>query len=91
LTPEARRTIAEIVSVIKEGAQSQRSPSLSEDATRRRSTVSHIPKGLSWSSGSVNARPRGKSVQGVWGVPDVPKGSLGKEGPLAWKAGVPQY
>lgn len=87
-TPEARRTIAEIVTVIKEGSMNQHSPSLGSDDSRRKSSV--IPKGRSWSSGSVNARPRGKSVQGVWGTPDVPKGVLVKE-PLPWTAAVPQY
>jgi epsilon-lactone hydrolase len=91
-TPEARRTIGEIVSVIKEGATSQRSPSssLSDQSSRRRSTVTHIPKGRSWSSGSINARPRGKSVHGVWGVPEVPKGGLVNE-PLPSKTAKPMH
>jgi acetyl esterase/lipase len=87
-TPEARRTIAEMVTVIKEGSMNQHSPSLGSDDSRRKSSV--IPKGRSWSSGSVNARPRGKSEQGVWGIPEVPKGVLIKE-PLPWQAAVPQY
>jgi acetyl esterase/lipase len=80
-TPEARRTIGEIVSVIKEGATSQRSPSfsLTDQSSRRRSTVTHIPKGRSWSSGSVNARPRGKSVYGLSGVPNVSHDGLVNE------------
>jgi hypothetical protein len=84
-TREARQTIGEIVSVIKEGAMVH----MSEEA-RRKSSVPHVSKGRSWSSGSVNARPSRKSVTGVWGVPEVPEGVVVKE-PTPWKAAIPQY
>jgi epsilon-lactone hydrolase len=89
-TPEARRTINEIVTVIKEASLNPKNPPVEVEEMRRRSTVTHIPKGRSWSSGSVNARPREKSVQGVWGIPEAPNGMAVTE-PLSWKAAVPQY
>jgi epsilon-lactone hydrolase len=87
-TPEARKTVSEVVQVIKEGVINQRSPILGEDE-RRKSCAGHL-KGRSWSSGSVNARARARSiqVQSVWGIPDVPP--IVQE-PLPWKAAIPQY
>lgn len=82
-TPEAKRTISEVVTVVREAAINQRSPSLNSDETsRRRSSVGGLHKGSrSWSSGSIvtqsesrgsvaaPGRPRGKSVHTVYGAP----------------------
>src|SRR5579862_6252074 len=90
-TPEAKRTIGEIVRVIKQAATTERSPTLGgPELVRRKSSTSHAKKNRSWSRGSVNARPRGKSVQGVWGTPEVMEGVLIKE-PLPCTAAVPKY
>ena len=88
-TPEARKTVSEVVQVIKEGVLNQRSPILDDD--RRKSSVTPLHN-RTWSSGSVNARARGRSmqVQSVWGTPEVPKGAIVQE-PLPWKAAIPQY
>ena len=87
-TPEARKTVSEVVQVIKEGVFNQRSPTLGEHE-RRKSSAGPL-KGRSWSSGSVNARARARSVQvqSVWGTPEVPP--VVQE-PLPWKAAIPQY
>ena len=89
-TPEARRTIGEIVSVVKQVATTQRTPLLGGPELMRRKSSPNRRSRRDWSSGSVNARPRGKSVQGVWGTPEVMKGVLIKD-PLPWTAAVPQY
>src|SRR5271170_1535158 len=96
-TPEAKRTISEIVTVIREAAINQRSPSLNSEMSRRRSSIGTLHKGgRSWSSGSINlqssqsrgsvaavGRPRGKSVHNVYGTPQVMKGMVVVE-PSLW-------
>jgi hypothetical protein len=93
-TPEAKRTISEIVTVVKEASINQRSPSLNSETSPRRSSVGGLYKGgRSLSSGSVNSqssasvavagRPRGKSIHNVYGTPQVMKGMVVVE-PAAW-------
>lgn len=91
-TPEARKTVSELVQVIKEGVINQRSPTLGAEDVRRKSSVAHLNNKRSWSSGSTNARARARStqVQSVWGTPEVPKTAVVQE-PLPWKAAIPQY
>jgi len=92
-TPEAKKTITEIVGVIKQAALTAQTPSLgSPQLLRRKSSAGHMRKNRHRSSGSINARPRGRSVgpAAIWGTPPVVEGVLIKD-PLPWTAAVPRY
>jgi hypothetical protein len=95
-TPEGKRTIAEITGVIKQAAVTETSPTIGDPELNRRKSSTGVPKARrSWSTGNVNARPRGKSVHvpvqtPVWGNSDAMQGLLIKD-PLPLKTAVPQY